>query len=176
MEVIKFIMKKLLLLLFFIAITISCQTNRKTKKHLEKELRANMSIHVKGYIGSVYYFSDTSDRNLRVLFLNDTLIEISNTSIINTPYHNAHLDVKCKYVYKSINLTELLIIRSLNGCKLPQNPEISYLKPFDFRHFTIDEKAIQYIFSDITNDTIRFSSKLEKLQIREFCFDKIINK
>ena len=164
-------MKTVLLILSLSLLTFSCKTNQKARKEI-RQFRENMEIHVKGYKGNEYVFSDTGNRNLRLIFINDTLLEISNTSNIASVFHRTYLDIKCRYIFKPISLTELEIINPLLGCGFPENSEIDYLRPYDFRHFTIDKNAIKYIFPNINNDTIRFSADLTRLQIREFCFEK----
>lgn len=149
---------------------ISCQTNRQFRRDL-RELQKNLEVYLEGYIGSTYLFSDTRNRNLKIVFLNDSIIELSNTSKISTVFHRTYLNFECKYLYEGINLNEVYVVKDMD-CKIPEFPSSQYLKPFEYRHFTVDDSAIEYIFPNITNDTIRFSADLQRLQIREFCFER----
>ncbi len=164
-------MKKLIYIFAVVIFLFSCRTtNRQIQSDL-RELQKNLDVYVEGYIGSVFLFSDTRNRNLKIVFLNDSILELSNTSKISTVFHRTYLNFKCTYSYRALKLNEVKIIND-TGCKIGKSSEIQYLKPFEYRGYTIDENAVHYIFPNITNDTIRFSSDLNRLQIREFCFER----
>lgn len=149
---------------------ISCQTNRKFRRQT-RELERTIEVYAKGFVGSTFVFSDTRNRNLRIVFLNDSIFELSNTSSVPTVFHSNFLNFKCKFLYEKINIHKVYVVKDID-CKIPKLPSLQYLKPFDFSHFTIDEHAIEYLFPNIDNDTVRFSADLQKLQIREFCFER----
>lgn len=158
-------MKNKLIFTFLVLIfLVSCQTlYQKRKIHLLKSISEN------GYSGLKYSFEEHGQRNLFVVFYNDSILEVSNFA--KMPYiQQMQLNFKCIYLYRPINITEILILEDVD-CNIPKKHNTGYLKPFDYyRTFTIDEEAVLYIFPNIYNDTIRFSADFKKLQIREFCF------
>jgi len=75
------------------------------------------------------------------------------------------------YSYTMLNIASVKIVKMLQSDKnLSQN---SYIKPYDTKQYYLDNNAVKLVFPDIIGDTIRFSSDFQKLQVREFCLQRV---
>jgi hypothetical protein len=138
----------------------SCISNG--KKQLYKKV-AN------GYIGLKYKFSDSGDRNIQISFSNNGTIEVTNRT--NMAHGHQVLNFNAKYSFKVFNVGSLYIDNVLYSDKILS--KIKYTKPYVNSHNNLDSTAVQYIFPNIEGDTIRFSADFQKLQIKEFNFDRV---
>ncbi|HEY0769262.1 MAG TPA: hypothetical protein VGD31_02940 [Sphingobacteriaceae bacterium] len=119
--------------------------------------------------GLAYRFSDNNNRILKIEFLTDSTLGVTNRSGLE---HNYHLvDFNSQYLYERSEIGTIVILKKIDRDK-PLQKSI-YRKPYDNRPYTMDSFAYQYIFPDIEGDTLRFSSDFKKLQVSEFCFDKL---
>jgi hypothetical protein len=120
--------------------------------------------------GLAYRFSDNSNRMLKIDFLTDTTLVVTNRSSMSHSYHLVNFETK--YLYKRNEIGTVLIQRRTASDK-PLQKSKSYRRPYDNRSYLMDNNAYQYIFPDIEGDTLRFSSAFDKLQVREFSFEKV---
>ena len=51
--------------------------------------------------------------------------------------------------------------------------EGKYIKPYSNRQYYFDNNAVEFVFPDLVKDTIRFSANFQRLQIKEFSFDRV---
>jgi len=122
-----------------------------------------------GFAGIKYSFSDSGNRNIEITFNDDSTLNVINKTNIAQTYYLLNFD--CFYSYKMLDIASIKIIKMLSSDK--QLKQDGYLKPYDYRQYEINNSAVQFVFPDLTGDTIRFSADLGKLQVREFCFDRI---
>jgi|LSQX01.2.fsa_nt_gb hypothetical protein len=70
-----------------------------------------------------------------------------------------------------LDIASIKIIKILQNDKyLSQN---RYIKPYDTKQYYLDSNAVGLVFPDIVGDTVRFSSDFQKLQVREFCLQRV---
>lgn len=118
--------------------------------------------------GLNYRFSDNGNRDLKIEFLTDTTLAVTNRSSISHNYYLVNFD--SKYLYERNEIGTVVIRNKISSDKELQKS--MYRKPYDNRSYTMDNMAYQYIFPDIEGDTLRFSSDFKKLQVKEFCFER----
>jgi hypothetical protein len=113
----------------------------------------------------VYIFGDSDIRNLKITFLNDNLIEVSN-QVSGLQAKNYHLyNFSTKYPIKKIDLSRFVIRNpvektdSLGGTK--------YVRPFRKENFY--NRAD--VFPNVVNDTLFFNENFKKIQLKDFSFE-----
>ena len=152
-------MKKEFLMVFLIMCSCNAHKRIETYKQIAK----------KDYSGLMYKFSDSGNRNIRITFNNDSTITMTNRTNSAQNYNLFYLN--CIYSYKILNVNSIKIINTISSDKsLKKN---NYLRPYDYKQYVLDENAINYILPDLVGDTIRFSADFQKLQVREFCFERV---
>ena len=151
--------KKLMLLLIPCLLSCSTYRNAQTFKHVDKQ----------GYTGFKYKFSDNGNRCVFIEFVNDSALTVRNTPRIAQTYNL--LSFNCTYSYSKNDFGIIYINNMLSGDK--ELNDSSYVLPFSNRHFTLDTNAPFNLFPDLRGDTLRFSSDFQKLQAKEFCFEKV---
>lgn len=120
--------------------------------------------------GLTYRFSDNGNRALKIEFLTDTILAVTNKSSVSHNHHLVNFD--SRYLYRRNEIGTVAIQKKISSDKPLQKSRV-YRKPYDNRGYTMDSSAYQYIFPDIEGDTLRFSSDFKRLQVKEFCFDKV---
>ena len=145
-------------ILFFVFSYKSFSQNKLLKRIVEK-----------GYTDFKYIFSDNGNRNLTILFLNDSIIKISNNSNIGENY--SYLNFSSEYFYSKDKVGTIILGKIKTG-NMTIKDKSRYLKPYENIPFPIDSTAVSYIFPNIEGEVIRFSSDFKKMQVREFCFEK----
>lgn len=159
MEQLIFEMKNFAIALLIVGGCISSGCNRQySREALENYV-------VKGYIPFDYIFSDSGKRNLRLKFLTDSTLAISNrvTKEHAPTYYLYNFDVI--YSYKPIEMGVIKILEPLNDNKVLDKG--NYIKPYNKGSFV----SIESVFPDIEGDSIFFSNDFKKIQIKEFSFD-----
>lgn len=119
--------------------------------------------------GINYAFSDSGHRYLKLRFLTDTTLLVTNRSSSSHNYYLLNFD--SKYLYKRNEIGTVIVRRRIDSNK--SLIKSNYRKPYENRSYTMDSLAFQYIFPDIEGDTMRFSSDFNRLQVKEFCFDRV---
>lgn len=161
MGTIKKFMKKEFLLVFLIICSCNSYKRIETLKQVAK----------KDYSGLKYKFSDSGNRNINITFNCDSTITVTNRTNIAQNYHLFYFN--CIYFYKIIDVSSINIIKTITCDKsLKKN---NYIKPYNNKQYSLDKNTIDYIFPDLFGDTIRFSADFQKLQVREFCFERVKN-
>lgn len=123
----------------------------------------------KGYAGMKYKFSDSGNRNIEITFNSDSTLVVINRTNIAQNYHL--LSFNRAYSYKMLDIASVKIIKILQSDKkLSRN---RYIKPYDTKQYYLDSNAVELVFPDIVGDTVRFSSDFQKLQVREFCLQRV---
>jgi len=137
-----------------------------------KEKRFYRQIATTGYVGLSYRFSDNGNRSISIFFTSDSTMEIRNRTSI--PHNHYLLNFNSTYTYTILDIANLYV-----NSKVVSNKKLSkskYIKPYSNKQIPLDSTAIEYVFPDIEGDTIRFSSDLKRLQIRDFNFDRTNNR
>jgi hypothetical protein len=150
-------MNKITLILIFLMI-FSCRVS--PQRLYKKFRRLN---------GFSFTFSDSGRRYLKLRFLTDTTLLITNRSSVLHSYYFLNFD--SKYLYRR-NEIGTVIVQSRIDSNKPLTTSTIYQKPYENRSYTMDSLAFRYIFPDIEGDTLRFSSDFKRLQVKEFCFER----
>lgn len=148
--------KKILIILIFVC--FSCKTS-------QFNINIYSRIASRGYNGLSYGFSDMGSRNLKIKFLNDSTLKVSNRTDISQNFYFSNFEMI--YSYKPLKMGEIIVKELIQSDKKIEMEE-GYLKPYE-NDPSFDQKA-QHLFPNIVGDTIRFSSDFKRLQIREFNF------
>ncbi|GHE72282.1 hypothetical protein GCM10011340_30670 [Roseivirga thermotolerans] len=131
------------------------------------------SPHLRGkittYSSLSYKFSDSGNRSLKIDFKNDSIVTVSNRTSI--AHNHGFLNFDVSYEYKTGLLGTVIIVGMLNSNRIFQEND-KYLKPYENRDFSFDSGSADYLFPDISGDTIRFSRDFNTLQIKEFSFKR----
>lgn len=152
---------KQFILIIIVTSLFSCSTN--------KELAAVKKIAQDGYSGLIYEFTDNGNRSIRLEFLSDSILTISNKPSIAQTYYL--LSFNKKYSYRKLGIGCIKIAETLYSDR--ELCEEGHIKPFSTKQFTLDIDKPSDIFPELLGDTIWFSADLEKLQANDFCFEKI---
>jgi hypothetical protein len=148
-------MKTKILLLLIILPFIKCKSIKENKKNFIDVLSKR-----------IYGFSDNGIRNIRIRFLNDSVLEVKNfvTESHAESYYLYNFNIK--YRIKNINYFQHKVVDILT----PTEDFIyssSYIHPY--RRGLFRKKTD--IFPVITNDTIFFNEDFTKFLIKDFTFD-----
>ena len=146
------------LALILVILLSSCRSRTTCKYH--------KIIHLRGLN---YLFSDNGNRGLKIVFSTDTTLEVSNRSSISHNFYLVSFDAQ--YLYTRNEIGTVVVRKKIKSSKDLQKS--GYVKPYDGRGYPMDSLAYRYIFPDIEGDTLRFSSDFKRLQVREFCFERI---
>ncbi len=148
-------------LILIILILSSCGSYRMAETY--KRIANN------AYAGMKYKFSDSGNRNIEITFNSDSTLVIINRTNIAQNYHL--LSFNRAYSYKMLDIASVKIVKMLQSDKkLSHN---RYIKPYDTKQYYLDNNAFELVFPDIVGDTVRFSSDFQKLQVREFCLQRV---
>lgn len=149
---------KILFLVVGISLLLGCNSNFFQKKIITDYVS-------KGYPTFEYTFSDVGMRNLKIRFLSDSILKVSNRVIKeHTPSHHLwNFDVQYRYSSDDIGIIQVHEMLSSNSNFFTKE---NYLKPYSRDKFNSKEN----IFPDINGDTLFFSSDFMKIQVKEFLF------
>ena len=152
-------MKKIYLLIVILFLSCSAQNYFLVKRYFKT-----------GYVGFEYSFSDFGVRNLKIKFLSDSIMEITNHVSYDHAYAHTptalYFTLKQKYLYQiDTDTFGVIVVKQLIESNKILN-EDKYCKPYVGNFHNVSN-----IFPYINNDTIRLSKDLKKLQILEFSFD-----
>lgn len=148
-------------ILFLVIILSSCSSYNKIESYKQ--------IANKGYAGLKYKFSDSGNRNINVTFISDSTLAVTNKTNIAQTYYL--LNFNSIYSYKILDVGNLYINKILLSDK--KLSKSRYIKPYSNKQYYLDSTAVEYIFPNIEEDTLRFSADFQRLQIREFSFDQV---
>ena len=114
--------------------------------------------------GKTYTFSDSDIRNLKITFINESMVTVSN-SVAGLQAPNYHrYNFTTKYPVEKIDLYRYVIGKpiektdSLGGKK--------YVHPFRKESFN----SRKDVFPNVVNDTLFFNRRFEQLQLKDFSF------
>jgi len=148
-------MKKIYLLIVILFLSCSAQNYFLVKRYFKT-----------GYVGFEYSFSDFGVRNLKIKFLSDSIMEITNCVSYDNAPKALYFTLKQKYLYQiDTDTWGVIVVKQLIESNKILN-EDKYYKPYVGNFHNVSN-----IFPYINNDTIRLSKDLKKLQILEFSFD-----
>ena len=134
----------------------------------EVEIKALTILASQDYKGLHYTFSDYGDRNIDILFITNDTLQVTNHSTV--PHRLGLLNFKAIYYIKKLSPYEFCIERKIScDRKLKKN---KYTKPYSRQRPLVGDDVLDYIFPDLEKETIVFSNDFQKLQVKEFCFDK----
>jgi hypothetical protein len=154
-------MKKYMQIIFLLFL-VACKSSHSTVRIYQK-------IANTGMCGIKYKFSDCGQRYIIISFVSDSIVEVVNRTSI--AHSHSKLNFDNQYRYKMVELGIILVYNKIGGDKpLSKN---KYIKPYNNKSFILDSNSVEFIFPNIEDDTLSFSSDFKKLQIKEFCFDKI---
>lgn len=158
-KVMLFMKKEYILLL--IIILSSCSSYRKAETYKQ--------IANRGYVGMKYKFSDSGNRNIDITFNSDSTLAVTNRTNIAQNFYL--LNFNSIYFYKVLDIGSVKVNKVLTSDK--KLSKSKYLKPYSNNQYYLDNTAIEYVFPDIEGDTVRFSADFQKLQVREFSFERV---
>ena len=150
-------MKLIITLIAIAGFIVGC-SHKISEKKILTELVSN------GYISNEYTFSDSGIRNLKIRFVNDTVLEVSNAVIRDHAPSQYRWLFSTQYKYSSPEVGVIAIeeVLSENNKLIDGN----YVKPYSRAPF----QSLESVFPDIKGDSIFFSQDFMKIQIREFSF------
>ena len=117
-----------------------------------------------------YTFSDSRFRNLRIVFLNDSLIKINNhvttfQGVIDGDVGDEGFYFTDTYQFKQIDFYRYVIERSIKNSPPPSTAR--YIHPY--RNERFHNRAD--VFPNVVNDTLFFNEDWTKILIKDFCFE-----
>lgn len=139
-------------ILVLLLITISCSPLRQISKN--------------GMSGLVFEFSDSSNRNLMLVFESDSIFSVKNVSYNS---HNArYLNFDFRFSYERPTVGSIKVLGMINDDQYTFSN--SYVRPYQPEQLAIGRDARSLVFPNLIGDTLWFSSDYKVLQIREFSF------
>jgi len=114
--------------------------------------------------GKVYIFTDSDVRNLKITFLNNDAITVSNSvsGLQGTNYYRYNFTTK--YQIKKIDLSRYVIGNPIE--KTHSLGEKKYVRPFRTQGF----HSRKDVLPNIVGDTLFFNYNFRKLQLKDFSF------
>lgn len=112
----------------------------------------------------VYIFTDSDIRNLRIIFLDDNLIEVSNqvTGLQAKNYYRYNFTTK--FPVKKVDVYRYIIGNPIN--KTDSLGGLKYVHPYRKQNFY----SRADIFPKVINDTLFLNEDFKKIQLKDFSF------
>ena len=140
--------------LFIIIFFVGCGSTNSAKINSKETLKDR-----------IYVFSDSEVRNLKILFLGDTIIQISNrvNGLQATNYYLYNFTAK--YSIEKIDLYRYIIRSSIEETDILSG--VQYIHPYRKASF----KCRADILPNIISDTLFFNQDFNKILLKDFSFD-----
>jgi hypothetical protein len=113
----------------------------------------------------VYTFADSDVRNLKIVFLNDNLIEVSNqvSGLQSKNYYRYNFTTK--YPVKKADIYRYVIGEPVE--KTDSIGSTKYVRPYRRENFY----SRADVFPNVISDTLFFNENFKKIQLKDFSFE-----
>ena len=149
----------LIILLSFVLIGIQCVIAEERLSRVRL-----LELCFDGFVQDGYTFNDEPCRNLKIVFVNDSVMLITNNGL----GRNKDLSFQDLYLYKRISNYSVQVKCLMNTTR-KEGETLPYILPFEALFKT--KISTSQVFPLLNpKEAIRFSRELDRIQIREFMF------